>query len=374
MNFDQLIDQYKDDLIQTATQLLAIDSPSGFTKKATDYILEFAEALGYPAYRTNLGNVYVTIEGAIQPAHDSANTLPSFTETDLTDEMVSPTGAVALSAHVDTLGLMVRSITADGQLLVSPVGSPIFPTLDGEYCRIYTMNGNIYTGTILSLSPAIHVYNDASTRVRDAENMAVRIDAIVHSKEDVQALGIRVGDFICYEPKTIYTESGFFKSRFIDDKGCAALLLTLMKLLKEHNLAPAKKTYLCFSSHEEIGYGGASFPQDIKELLVVDMGCVGEHLECTEEQVSICSKDSSGPYDYDMTRRLIALSEEHHINAVTDIYPHYSSDASVMFRAGHDTRAALIGPGVHASHGMERTHINGLVNTLKLIVAYLEII
>lgn len=373
MNFEHLLDQYKNDLIQTATQLLAIDSPSGFTQHATDYILAVASELGYLAHRTNLGNVYVTIDGAAQPAHASANTPPSFTKTDFTDEIVSQTGAVALSAHVDTLGLMVRSITADGQLLVSPIGSPIFPTLDGAYCKIYTANGSVYTGTILSLSPAIHVYNDASTRVRDAENMAVRIDEIVHSKEDVQALGIRVGDYICYDPKTIYTESGFFKSRFIDDKGCAALLLTLMKLLKEHNLAPARKTYLCFSSHEEIGYGGASFPQDISELLVVDMGCVGEHLECTEEQVSICSKDSSGPYDYEMTRHLITLAEAHHIDAVTDIYPHYSSDASVMFRAGHDTRAALIGPGVHASHGMERTHINGLVNTLKLIAAYLEI-
>ena len=346
MNFEQ----YKDYLVNVATSLLAIDSPSGFTDKATDYILESAKKLGFTACRNNLGNVYVTIDGE------------------------NNNDAVALSAHIDTLGLMVRSITTDGQLLVTPVGSPIFPTLDGEYCKIYTMEGKVYTGTILSLSPAIHVYKDASSRTRDAENMAVRIDEVVHSKEDVLALGIRTGDFICYDPKTTYTESGFFKSRFIDDKGCAALLLTLMKMLKDTGKKPAKKTYLCFVTHEEIGYGGSTFPSDISEALIVDMGCIGKDLACTEEQVSICSKDSVGPYDYNMNKLLVELAKKHDIDAVTDIYPFYGSDAAAMWRAGFDARAALIGPGVHASHGMERTHMSGFMNTLKLMAAYLEII
>lgn len=346
MNFEQ----YKDYLVETAASILSIDSPSGFTEKATEYILNYAKNLGYTATRNNLGNVYVTIEGE------------------------NNEDAVALSSHVDTLGLMVRSITADGQLMVTAVGSPIFPTLDGEYCKIYTMEGKVYTGTILSLSPAIHVHKDASTRTRDAENMAVRIDEVVHSKEDVLALGIRTGDFVCYDPKTTYTESGFFKSRFIDDKGCAALLLTLLKMLKDSGKKPAKKTYLCFVTHEEIGYGGSTFPTDISEALIVDMGCIGEDLSCTEEQVSICAKDSVGPYDYNMNKRLVELSRKHKIDAVTDIYPQYGSDAAAMWRAGYDARAALIGPGVHASHGMERTHINGFMNTLKLIAAYLELI
>jgi putative aminopeptidase FrvX len=346
MNFEQ----YKDYLVETATSLLAIDSPSGFTDKATDYILNLATDLDFSASRNNLGNVYVTIEGKNN------------------DE------AVALSAHIDTLGLMVRSITADGHLMVTPVGSPIFPTLDGEYCKIYTMDDKVYTGTILSLSPAIHVYKDACSRTRDAENMAVRIDEIVHSKDDVAALGISTGDFVCYDPKTTYTESGFFKSRFIDDKGCAALLLTLMKMLKDSGLKPEKKTYLCFVTHEEIGYGGSTFPSDISEALIVDMGCVGEDLACTEEQVSICSKDSVGPYDYNMNKKLVTLAKKHNIDAVTDIYPQYGSDAAAMWRAGYDARAALIGPGVHASHGMERTHMKGFMNTLKLIAAYLDLI
>ena len=204
--------------------------------------------------------------------------------------------------------------------------------------------------------------------------MAVRIDEIVHSKADVEALGIHAGDFVCYDPKTTFTKSGFLKSRFIDDKACSALELTLLKIMKDNDIKPKHKTYICFSTHEEIGYGGATLPKDIKELLVVDMGCVGLDLTCTEEQVSICAKDSSGPFDYEMTTRLVNLSKKHNLDAVTDIYPRYSSDALAVWRAGYDTRAALIGPGVQASHGMERTHIKGLMNTLELCAAYLELI
>ncbi len=137
--------------------------------------------------------------------------------------------------------------------------------------------------------------------------MAVRIDEIVHSKEDVEALGIHAGDFVCYDPKTTFTKSGFLKSRFIDDKACSALELTLLKIMKDNDIKPKHKTYICFSTHEEIGYGGATLPKDIKELLVVDMGCVGLDLTCTEEQVSICAKDSSGPFDYEMTTRVVNL-------------------------------------------------------------------
>ncbi len=343
MNFEQ----HQDFLIKTAGSLLAIDSPSGFTDRAAQYVLDTVSELGYSAYRNNIGNVIVPVEG------------------ENNDE------SVALSAHIDTLGLMVRSITSEGYLMLTAIGSPILPTLDGEYCRIHTLEGKIYTGTILSLSPAIHVFADASTRPRDDQNMAVRIDEIVHSKEDVESLGIRPGDFVCYDPKTTFTESGFLKSRFIDDKGCASILITLLKIMKEQNIKPAKKSYFCFSTHEEIGYGGATLPRDISELLVVDMGCVGSDLSCTEEQVSICSKDTLGPYDREMTCRLMSLSKEHQIDAVTDIYPRYNSDAGALWKAGYDTRAALIGPGVHASHGMERTHIKGIMNTMKLCAAYL---
>ena len=341
------ISAYQSQLMKNAQELLGIDSPSGFTQAAAAFLTGFAARLGYETAETNKGNVIVHI-----PGRESGK-------------------KVALCAHVDTLGLMVRSITADGQLKITRVGGPILPTLDGEYCTIYTRDGRRYTGTVLSLSPAVHVYDDASTRARDEDNMAVRIDEVVKSKEDVEALGIRPGDYVCFDPKTVVTESGFLKSRFIDDKGSAACLLTLMQVLSDKGLKPMYDTKFIFSVHEEVGHGGATIPRDLDELLIVDMGCVGLDLTCTEYQVSICAKDSGGPYDYGMTTRLVNLAQQGGVDYAVDIYPHYSSDATVAWRSGADVRAALIGPGVHASHGMERTHWEGMKNTMALCLLYL---
>ena len=341
------ISAYQSQLMKNAQELLGIDSPSGFTQAAAAFLTGFAARLGYETTETNKGNVIVHI-----PGRESGK-------------------KVALCAHVDTLGLMVRSITADGQLKITRVGGPILPTLDGEYCTVYTRDGRRYTGTVLSLSPAVHVYDDASTRARDEDNMAVRIDEVVKSKEDVEALGIRPGDYVCFDPKTVVTESGFLKSRFIDDKGSAACLLTLMQVLSDKGLKPMYDTRIIFSVHEEVGHGGATIPRDLDELLIVDMGCVGLDLTCTEYQVSICAKDSGGPYDYGMVTRLVNLAQQGGVDYAVDIYPHYSSDATVAWRSGADVRAALIGPGVHASHGMERTHWEGMKNTMTLCLLYL---
>ena len=341
------ISAYQSQLMKNAQELLGIDSPSGFTQAAAAFLSGFAARLGYEVSQTNKGNVVVHI-----PGRESGK-------------------KVALCSHVDTLGLMVRSITADGQLKITRVGGPILPTLDGEYCTVYTRDGRRYTGTVLSLSPAVHVYDDASTRARDEDNMAVRIDEVVKSKEDVEALGIRPGDYVCFDPKTVVTESGFLKSRFIDDKGSAACLLTLMQVLSDKGLKPMYDTKFIFSVHEEVGHGGATIPRDLDELLIVDMGCVGLDLTCTEYQVSICAKDSGGPYDYGMVTRLVNLAQQGGVDYAVDIYPHYSSDATVAWRSGADVRAALIGPGVHASHGMERTHWEGMKNTMTLCLLYL---
>ncbi len=342
------ISAYQSQLMKNAQELLGIDSPSGFTQAAAAFLSGFAARLGYETEMTNKGNVIVHI-----PGRESGQ-------------------KVALCAHVDTLGLMVRSITADGQLKITRVGGPILPTLDGEYCTIRTRDGRSYTGTILSLSPAVHVYDDASTRARDEDNMAVRIDEVVRSREDVEALGIRPGDYVCIDPKTVVTGSGFLKSRFIDDKGSAACLLTLMQVLSDKGMKPMYDTRFIFSVHEEVGHGGATVPHDLDELLIVDMGCVGLDLTCTEYQVSICAKDSGGPYDYGMVTRLVNLARQGGVDYAVDIYPHYSSDATVAWRAGADERADLIGPGVDASPGRERTHCEGMKNTVALCLLYLE--
>lgn len=349
MNVAVFFEGCKEYLMDTAKTLLAVDSPSGFTARAVETAQAIVQDLGYPTRRTNKGNLVISVAG-----RDASAT-------------------VGLTAHLDTLGLIVRSITDKGELKVTRVGGAIMPTLDGAYCKIYTRDGRVYTGTILSLSPAVHVFDDANTRARDEKNMCVRIDEKVAKKEDVTALGIRPGDYVCYETKTQLTEKGFLKSRFIDDKASAAMLLTLLKHMRDQGVKPQFNTEITFTVYEEVGHGGSTLSPGLKELLVVDMGCVGDDLSCTEHQVSICANDSSGPFDYELVTRLINLAEQNGLSYAVDTYPHYSSDAAAAWRSGDDVRAALIGPGVHASHGMERTHFEGLLNTLKLIALYLDV-
>ena len=339
--------EYEKHLRVYLRELLGVDSPSGFTEKAADRLEALIAGMGYESRRTRRGNVMVRVPGP------------------------EGAGTVGLASHIDTLGLIVRSVSAKGEVMFSRIGGPVLPSLDGEYCRVYTRDGRVHTGTGLSLSPAKHVFPDASTRIRDEDNMYVRLDCEVRSREDVLALGILPGDFICYDPKFEITETGFVKSRFLDDKASAACLLTVLRLMKEQGARPARSAEFIFTVYEEVGSGGATVPEDLDELLIVDMGCVGLDLNCTETQVSICPKDSAGPYDYAMTGRLIELAKKHGVDYALDVYPMYSSDAAVAWRAGHDVPAALIGPGVQASHGMERTHLKALLDTGKLIGAYL---
>jgi putative aminopeptidase FrvX len=202
--------------------------------------------------------------------------------------------------------------------------------------------------------------------------LIVKLDERVTNKEEVQALGIQNGDIVAYDPKVVVTDSGFVKSRFLDDKASVAILVSLLKQIKQESITPATNLTFIFSTYEEVGHGAAWIPADITELLAVDMGCIGLDLECTEYDVSICAKDSSGPYDYEMTTRLVTYAKEKELNYAVDIYPMYGSDASAALGGGANIRAALIGPGVASSHGMERTHVDALENTFELISAYIQ--
>lgn len=337
----------KEFVLKTAKKLLEFDSPSGFCFDIMKVIEKLSRDFGYEFETTRKGCGVITING------DS-------------DKEV-----VGLSAHVDTLGAMVRSITSNGTLKFTLIGGPIPATLDSEYCKIRTRDGKIYTGTFLSTSPAAHVYEDSKDKKRDPKNMEIRIDEVVSTKEDVKLLGIESGDFIFIDPKTTITESGFIKSRFIDDKGSVSALMGLLELFNRGNIVPKFKTKILISTYEEVGHGASYIPQDITEMISVDMGCIGEDLNCTEYDVSICAKDSGGPYDYNMVTKLVNLSQENNLKYAVDIYPMYGSDVGAALRGGNNIRGALIGPGVHASHGMERTHYTALENTIKLLYLYL---
>ena len=334
----------KDYIVNFAEEILKIPSPSGYTKEVIDRVKLEAERFKLSHTTTKKGNLIITVPG----------------ESDKT---------IGLGAHVDTLGAMVRSVTAKGGIRFTSVGGPIWPTLDGEYCTIRTRDEKDFTGTLLSDATAIHVHKEAREKKRNPETMFVRLDEKVRSKEDVEKLGIATGDFIFFDPKTTVTQSGFIKSRFLDDKINVASLFGLIKLLRDEKKTPKHTLKIIVSTYEEVGHGSASIPE-LDEFIAVDMGCVGDDLACTEYDVSICAKDSTGPYDYDITTRFKTLAQKHDIDHTVDIYPYYGSDVSAARSGGNDFKGALIGPGVSASHGMERTHYDAVKNTVKLLYHY----
>ncbi len=342
LNFDaQLIKQY-------TNEIFAIGSPTGYTKEAISYLDTVCQGFGYETSLTEKGNLMVFVPGQTN------------------------TKTIALSAHVDTLGLMVRSIKGDGKLAVTKLGGPIMHTLDGEYCTIITRSNQRYTGTILSTSPASHVYKDADSAQRTEETMEIRIDEVVKTRDDVLKLGIQNGDIVVIDPKTTICESGYIKSRFIDDKMSVVMMLALLETYQKQQIKPYYDTYFIITTYEEVGHGSSYLPAHIQEVLAIDMGCIGLDLACTEHDVSICAKDSSGPYDYEMVSKLASLAKTHVISHAIDIYPYYGSDVSAALRGGNNIKGALIGTGVHASHGMERTHMDGVNATLQLMHHYLQ--
>ncbi len=333
-------------ILDLLKRLLDTPSPSGYTREVMNLVREEAEALEIPFSQNEKGGALLRLKGS-----DSSRT-------------------IALSAHVDTLGAMVRAVNSNGTLAITSVGGFMMNSIENEYCQIHTRGGKVYTGTILSSHPSVHVYSDAREFKREERNMEVRIDELVESKDDVLKLGISVGDFISFDARAVITPSGYVKSRHLDDKASVAALFGLLESSKREGWTPKHDLVFLISNYEEVGHGASWIPDGVNEMIAVDMGAMGDNLSCKETDVSICAKDSSGPYDYDMTGRLIELAKGLDMAYAVDIYPHYGSDASAALQGGHNIRAALIGPGVHASHAMERTHKQAIFNTTRLLAAY----
>ena len=337
MNMDYCLSELK--------ALLSIDSPSGFTDKAADYLIGELTTLGYAPEKTRKGGVFCCLGGEGSP--------------------------LVLMAHVDTLGGMISTIKSNGRITITPIGGLRAENCEAENCRIYSRFSGVYSGTWQLCNASIHVNGSYGEKLRTFETTEVVLDEPVKSADDVRALGIEAGDFVCFDPRTVITESGYIKSRFLDDKLSAAMLLALAKEIKDNNRTLKRKVYLHFTVYEEVGHGAsASVPNDAEELISVDMGCVGDGLTCTEREVSICAKDSGGPYNYAVTTALVEAAKSVGAKYAVDVYPHYGSDVEASLRSGWDVRHGLIGAGVYASHGYERSHIEGVENTLKLLEAY----
>lgn len=338
-NIDKTIDLLK--------QLVSIPSPSGNTNEVITFVEEYLHKLEVKTKRNRKGGLIATLPGKDQQNHRM------------------------LTAHVDTLGAIVKEIKPSGRLKLDLIGGFKFNSIEGEYCEIETSAGKKFTGTILLHQTSVHVYKDAGKAERNQDNMEVRLDEKVHNTSDVRKLGIEVGDFVSFDPRVQITPSGFIKSRHLDDKASVAILLELIKQIMNEKIELPYTTHFLISNNEEIGYGGNSnITPETVEYLAVDMGAMGDGQSTDEYTVSICVKDASGPYHYGLRKNLVKLAKENHIDYKLDIYPFYGSDASAAIRAGNDIIHGLVGPGIDSSHAFERTHKESIENTAKLLYHY----
>ena len=342
--------QYADYSWDQTAALLAVDSPSGFTAQAAQWVKNEFEKLGFSAVLTAKGGVLADLGGS-----DDQNGL-------------------LLAAHTDTLGAMVAQIKGDGRLRLTALGGMNANNGEAENVKVYTRSGKVIEGTLQLCNASVHVNKDYSTSPRNFDTTEVVLDEDVSSATDAKALGIEVGDIVCFDPRTRRTQSGYLKSRFLDDKLSVGILLGFAKYIADHKITLSRRTWVHITVYEEVGHGGsASVPQGITEAISVDMGCVGSGLNCSEKQVSICCKDSGGPYSYEVVGKLIAAAKATGADYAVDVYPYYGSDVEATLRAGFDIRHGLIGAGVYASHGYERSHIDGVYNTLKVLCGYLQV-
>ena len=348
---NMMLDQkYADFAWEQTAALLAIDSPTGYTKEAAKWVQNAFAALGFDASITVKGGVIVDLGGS-----------------DASDGLL-------LEAHADTLGAMVAEIKGNGRLRLTSLGGMNPNNAEAENVRVHTRSGAVIEGTCQLCNASVHVNGSYSDTKRSWDTVEIEPDEDVNSAAETRSLGIEVGDIVCFDPRTRKTASGYLKSRFLDDKLSAGILLGFAKYLADNSIVPARKTYTHITVYEEVGHGGsASVPAGVTEAISVDMGCVGDGLQCTERQVSICAKDSGGPYSYEVVGKLIDAAKKTEADYAVDVYPHYGSDVEATLRSGVDIRHGLIGAGVYASHGYERSHIDGVYNTIKVLCGYLDV-
>lgn len=336
-----------DKLIQYLEELLAIDSTTGLYEKKDQYMLDFAQTRGIQAVQLNKGGVRFDFPGEGNP--------------------------VCLSAHLDEIGLMVRWINPDGTLRLEKIGGLHEFYAVGWNCKIYARNGNVYTGTVRRTNPSVHVMNDTERTAlpKYDSNVVLTLDEDVRSKEDTEALGITIGDYVAPETRYVMTPSGYIKSRYLDDQACVAALLVLAEKIAEGSVTPSRKVSMLFAEYEEIGHGGScGIPADTRDFIAFDIGVVGTDHSSDEHKLTIGVKDAAFPYHTGLTNELIQLCKQKEIPYVLDmLVPHYGSDANCALRAGYDVRHALVGPGVLETHGYERTHYDALKATYALAEA-----
>lgn len=338
----------KEYVLNLMTDLLKIPSPSGYTKAATERMKQEFDRLGVQWTQTNKGAVYATLKGKNDTKHR------------------------VISAHVDTLGAMVRDIKPNGRLHIIQIGGFPFNNIEGENVTIHTADGKTYTGTAMPVKASVHIYGDqVGSTERTNDNFEIRIDADTSSREETEALGIMTGDFISFDTRTVILDNGYLKSRFLDDKACIALTLGVLKDLIDRKIQPAYTTHFFMANFEELGHGVYGMPKETFEIVAIDIGTVGENRNGDEKAVTIVARDSRTPYEFELRNKLRNLAVKNKINYRVDVHIRYGSDGSMQALQGNDINFSCIGPGVDATHHYERCHYDALENSMKLLHAYL---
>ena len=335
-------------LQQVLLEMLAIPSPTGFTDTIVRYVAERLEEMGIPFELTRRGTIRATLLG----------------------RQKSPDRAV--SAHLDTIGAMVREIKDNGRLGLAAVGCWSSRFAEGSRVSLFTDNG-VLRGSVLPLMASGHAFNTEIDRMPISwDHVELRLDAYSSTRAECEGIGVRVGDFVAFDPLPEFSESGHISARHLDDKAGVAALLAALKCITEANLVPPIDCHPLFTITEEIGSGSAgALPWDVSEFVGIDIAPVAPGQQSTEHCVSVALQDSGGPYDYHLSRHLLKLAEQEDVPVRRDLFRYYHSDAQSAITAGHDTRAALLAFGCDATHGYERTHIDSLVALTRLLGAYM---
>lgn len=334
-------------MLDCLKELIDTPSPVSYYEEINPVIEKYGAMFDLPVTYDRKHTAYITLDG-----EDNSKT-------------------VMVGGHLDTLGMVVRRIDDDGCIRIRQLGGLNFCSLEGETVHVVTREGKKYSGLMVCQSHSVHVFDDAKTLTRDEKSMIVVLDEDVHSEKEVKELGIQHGDIISLEPHFTVTDNGYIKSRFIDDKACAACALAVLKAMKEQELVPSCSVWFAFPYYEEIGHGGSYVPEEVSQYIALDIGVLGPDHAGSEKKVSICVKDNFSPYDRELTDRLITCARDAGVDFVEDVFYRYSTDANAAVRAGNNVQAAAFGMGTFSSHGMERTHVQAVMDTAKLLAAFI---
>lgn len=332
---------------QTLVDLLNVDSPAGLNLEMEDHIVSFVQQYGLRANRMRKGGVWADMGGIGDTLY--------------------------VMVHCDTVGLVVNGINADGTLKVTYIGGLRAHSSERANVRVHTREGNVFSGTIQrihSCAPAAPAGFNEQPADYDT-NLCLVLDELVDSDKGVEMLGIRKGDVIALAPDYVFTDNGFIKSRYLDDKVCVALMMSLIDDLMRGGVQLGRHLVVGFTMYEEVGHGGSWIPPGVQDVLSIDVAAVSPLTSSKEDAVTIYTQDSRSPYHYGMLQELMAVAERSGIDYNLDVmYPKGSTDSSSSIIAGHDVRHAAIGPGVRGIHGYERAYMTGLQNTYQLIREY----